>query len=449
MTGESVRLHSGFHRLHSCAILMAMALASAGLTAPDVYAQATAPAAPPAADQDRETKLKDTLSRLAGMSSADMRDSLEELLSGDQTSISAQVRVDALTALATAYERLAQEARSDTLDPGAGERVLGLIDRAVTTLNRLGQAAIERGDYPGAMAAFSRALSHQPRKPESLLGLARARAKAVNDPELKGNPLLALESYEAYLRSAKEDRVPVPPALYIEMGKLYASANLWNQAMKSYDEAQRSNYLTAELFGLRAEATMQLDTRRERKDKVIQDAQRAVELELDNPEHSIRLADLLLTLGVVQKGAWDPRFLSDAQAAAREAIEKAQRKVGAAAVSGTDKELGEALEQLIKGLAVGVRVLQAALKPEDLGARARLAGLVRGQAEVQARLAALQTLPLLDPPAGIEPTVELLEEKVRLQKLAQHRDLEATCKALLEKSPDNALAKETLAGLSK
>lgn len=442
MSGEPAFLQR-FIGFRFCLALM-LGLGCTGLLGPVALAQDSAPAPAPtpgtAAEVNRN--LEDVLGRLSQLTPAQIQEELEPLLSGNLDGVLTSAQTRGLAALAGAYERLAQDKLGDGSDPAAKRNADGLIDQAVVVLLRLGDTyrKDKQPNHPAAIQTYNRVLSHRPDLPAALQGLARTYSD-------QGRPLIALENYESYIKAAKKDRVAIDPTIYAETGKVYASANLWNQAMKSYREAEKAytdadkkGAPGAELYGLMAEALLQVGARSPNKtDEAFGYADKAVQAEPGNPLHYARYAGLLLE-------AAKPDDRRKALALSQAGIEVARQRLQA------EPDNQEVLDALSRCYAIYTRIASTLLEAEPQNEEYRLAIVkaIRAQSEIATRRASLQAISILDQGmAGGTASVALLQEMILLQKVVQSKDLEATCHKLLKLDENNALAKETLAALKQ
>lgn len=426
MTGGSqLDLGTASHRLLSLLALTGMLLAAFWLPGA-ARAQETAPAGQPdaPAPRDIEVRLDQVLADLNRMSPPEIRDKLDPLLKGDLTGIRAASKVAAFHALATAYERLAQDFRINTLDPAAERKKDEALDAAVAAYINAAQAAADAQDYATADQAYGRALMHRPNSGPALLGTARVLAKGKKS-------LQALERYQDYLKQTGQDKGTIyEPQLYVEMGRVYADASLWHQAMKAYREALRNGVDTDEVAAQLASCHMALG----QAEAAFKQAEKAISKNRTQPAYYRLYAELLL-----QRNA----FTEAAQRAA-EGIAVAKDRLA--------KEPGDRTTLSILNDCYGtyVRALEyvVARNPSDLQARLTLVQAMKENllsVELLTYYAALDRL--RNAPVKDREDVALLEERIRLENLVHHKDLRFTCEQLLQIQPANKLARETLAAL--
>lgn len=398
------------------------------LMAPRVRGQQSAPATVTDADSGGaglESRIERILRNQHTMTPAEVQAELARLLDGDLASVLPSIQVAGFQALAGAHERLAQAARMDQLDPAAERKAQDQIDAAVAAYIKAGRIAGENNDFAGATEAYNRALSYRPNSPEALLGSARVLANAG------GKPLQALERYQDYLKVTSRGTLTVyEPELYVEMGRVYASANLWNQALKSYRQALDNGVDTAEVAALLSSVYMALN----KPAQAFEQAEKAIAKDPGQPSYYRVYAELLLG-----RNAY-----AEANARATEGIRVARDRLASTPGDQTT------LEILNECYGAQIRALQAliSVNPSDLESRLALVGALESQAEVFQLLMSHRALSVLRiAPEQDRSSVGLLEAQIRLQQKLHHQDLRATCERLLRIQPDNSLAREVLSSL--
>jgi len=430
MTGGSIRLgRSVAFRLLALALVALAGVTGAAWLASPAHAQQAVPpeaAASEPAGESIQARIEQVLRNQQTLSSAEVQTELAQLLQGDLSGVLPQMQLAGFHALATAHERLAQDARKDKTE----EEVQQQIDRAVTAYLRVGQLATQLGDHVTAEQAYNRILNYRPNAPEALLGMARLYAA------WGGRHYQAIERYQEYFKAS---RPPTPegsrpslvvgePGLYVEMGRVYASANLWNQALKSYRTAASNGVDTDELAALLASCHLALGQTAQ----AFEQAEKAIDKSRGAQPAYYRLyAELLLGRGEVDK----------AREQATKGVEAARRQLATA----PDRQ--KTLTVLQECLAVYSRTLEGVLarNPADLEARLAIVQALRGQIEVAEVLTAYRALEILRAaPSENSRDVNLLEAQIRLQAFTDHPDLRATCERLLELDAQNALARQTL-----
>ncbi|HOJ72331.1 MAG TPA: hypothetical protein PL151_05700 [Phycisphaerae bacterium] len=382
MTGESDRLGRGnMLTTLAIALMVATGLVLSPLTGSAVLAQdaASTEAPPPAAEAQPEApanqpglemELRSLLEKPGGLTTADLQQFVS-LLQRDLTSVSAATQVKAFMTLAGLHERQAQALRADRLDPAAEGKAQAQLDAAVAAYVRAAQAAVESTtpDYVTADYAYGRALSFRPNLPAALLGSARLYAATGS------KPMLAVERFQQYIQAIKPSRPD--PEIHIEIGKVYASANLWNQALKSFNEARASGSMSDEIDASLAGCYMALN----RPKDALEHAKRALIRNPNQPAHYRLNAQLQLGAGETSK-----------------ACETAAEGIGVARRLLTDHaEDARVLSALSECYAVYVQALDAVLRkdPSDLKARLAMTQAMRGQLEVSRLLAAQRALAIL------------------------------------------------------
>jgi tetratricopeptide (TPR) repeat protein len=301
------------------------------------------------------------------------------------------------------------------------------LDAAVAAYVAAGKAAAEAQDFASADEAYTRALTHRPNSGPALLGLARIFAAPRNK-----KPLQALERYQAYMSVTGQHRGTVyEPELYVEMGRVYADASLWHQALKSYREALKNGVDTDEVAALLASCHMALGEA----DEAFKQAEKAISKNKTQPAYYRLYAELLF-----QRNA----FVEAAQKAAEGIAVAKERLAKAPDERTTLSVLNECYGTYLKALETIV-----SRNPADLQSRLTLVQTMRGHLDVIELLSYYSALDRLrDAPARDRQDVILLEEQIRLEKMVRHKDLRSTCEQLLKSQPDNKLARETLAALA-
>lgn len=414
----------------SALIIMAVlaAPAAVSLTAPKALGQEFAPSGatdPDSGGPGLESQIERILRNQHTMTPADVQAELARLLEGDLTGVLPNIQAAGFQALAGAHERLAQAARLDQLDPASERKAQEQLDAAVAAYIKAGTIARENDDFASATEAYNRALSYRPNSPEALLGSARVLANSG------GRPLQALERYQDYLKVTSRGTLTVyEPELYVEMGRVYASANLWHQALKSYRQALDNGVDTAEVAALLSSVYMALNKPAE----AFEQAEKAIAKNPTQPSYYRVYAELLLG-----RNAY-----AEASARAAEGIRVARDRLASTPGDQTT------LEILNECYGTQIRALQALIStnPSDLESRLALVDALEGQSEVFQLLMSHRALNVLRiAPEQDRSSVELLEAQIRLQQRLRHKDLKATCERLLRIQPDNSLAREVLSAL--
>lgn len=422
MTAGSIRLRSGLILLSLPAMLFPVLAYTPGINAQDTRpAGATAPAA-----QDLEGQIQKIVGNLQGMSPNSVLSELEPLLQGDLSGVLTSVKVAGFNALASAHERLAQDLRLNRLDPAAERKAQEELDKAAAAYISGGKAAAADRDFATAEQLYTRALTFRPSEPQALLGIARVYAA----PEAR-KPFQALERFQQYISVTGQDRTVSEPELYVEIGRVYADANLWHQAMKSYRQALANGLDNDELAALLASCHMALG----QADEAFKQADKAIAKKSDQPAYYRMYAELLMGRNEFAKAC------EKVAEGIRVAKERLAKKPDDATTLGVLNECYAVYNRALENV--------VARNPEDVQTRLTLVRSLQDQTDVIQILALHRALGILrNAPEKDRATVPVLEEQIRLQQAVRHSGLEATCKRLLEIDPQNKTAFETLAALT-
>ena len=135
----------------------------------------------------------------------------------------------ALSTLAFAYERSAEQLRSEGSGTQSTAQADRFIDQAVDVYLTAGGVAIDQDQLSVAEQFYDRILLHRPGSAKALLGLARIYA--ATDRHLQ-----AVDRYRDYLASpeGKNDA-----KAYIELAELYLDGTHWRLAMDLLARAQK------------------------------------------------------------------------------------------------------------------------------------------------------------------------------------------------------------------
>lgn len=415
MIRESVRLGCG------CFVLLGMLLYCQSAAAQVSPLDSDPPLPLSAANNDLEAQIISAVRNSASMASADVIQSLQDLLRGDLSEVSDSVRAGAYHALATAYEKSALQARADKLNPAAERDSERFIDAAVEAYIKSGEAGLAIGDHNFASSAFGKALGYRPANEQALLGLARVYAAS-------GRALQAIEKYQDYFRASKRGLLGAhDPSLYVEIGRVYLAANLWNQAIKSFRDAIRNGGDNDEVASLLAEAYMGLN----RLDEALSQIRKAIDMNPGQPLYYSRHAQILLM----------NRAIDQATQEGAKGVETARARLRA------QPDDLKAMEILGHTYDVYTRVLSTILAgdPGQTKARLALVNCLQQQSELAQLLTLHRALSIIkNAPETDRDNIELLERQILLERTVRHRNLKQTSERLLRIDPENKIAKEAL-----
>jgi len=326
--------------------------------------------------------------------------------------------LEALSDLGFVYERLAEEARSDTSDPDREEKIRHFIDQAVDVYTEAASLALAADKLDVAEQLYTRILLYRPGRGDALLGLARVLGRS-------GRRLQAIGRYLDYLNTldGRDD-----PVAYLEMGKLHLEDGRWRQALEALKRAQKLDPNDP-----RIDAALALAYRRgERMDEALEAARQATQKAPQNAEFRDILARLELVQGSGEQAAIE----------ARRAIEFTRR---ALVEHPRDKKLLDALGRYYETYEKSLRTLLTEGKANPV-VRVDLARAVQEHAEVGRTLALIKALEVLTKAtAGEREDTRLLEELASVQAaLSLDKAAAATCRKLLAAEPTNAAARRIL-----
>lgn len=419
MIGESNRLSRHIRSLMLAGLLLGLAGPLVAQVAP-----ASAPATQ-AGNASVAAQIEAVLGERGTLSPTDLIKQLKQLLQKDLSGVMASTQVHAYNAVAAANERLAQDARA-AKDPGAERRAQAFIDAAVQALVQAGNAAIAGKDYPSANQALVHALELRPEHAEALLGLARVHGGT-------GHHLQAIEAYQDYIKATK--RTSFEASLYVEIGRAYMGASLWNQAIRAFDDAIHAGRLTDDI----AASLSQCYLGRGAQDDAVraeESIRTAIDLQKAQPLYYERYAELLLAKQDLPKAA---ELATTGVAIARERCKKSPDKREEVQV------LDESLSTLIKIL---TRV--AASNTSDASKIVALSQAMAEQAEARRLLGIHDALIIVrSAPLALRDDPQILERLVVLEKEVQHPELRQNCERLLRVAPGNKTAQAILAELDK
>jgi len=342
----------------------------------------------------------------------DGRKILLALIAQDRTNL------EAMSHLAFAYERSAEEARGDGSDPKAVAQADRFRDQMADVYLEAAALALRQDRISTAEQMYSRVLIHRPATARALLGLARIFA--ATDRRIQ-----AIDRYQSYLDSpaGREDA-----EAYLELGELYLQGGHWRQALDTFHHALKSSPDNADVHEALARAYHKGD----RIDEALDAARQATEKAPRKAKYRATLAEIRIASGDAEQASLE----------ARRAIEYARE-----AFRETPDEI-KLLHELSGYYEVYERSLGELLKAGQAGLAVRvdLARAIQEHAAVERTLSLHRALKVLaKAPAESKDDVRLLETLAEVQKgLARLEDAAKTCKRLLKRDPDNAIARRVM-----
>ncbi len=423
MIGESARLD----RCRNLVVGLFAALCL--VPAASAQQSAPAPASAPQASQpslDAAIQVEDILRERYRITPSELVDRLGSLLQGDPPGLTTAMKANAYNAVASANERLAQDASANAAsDPGAQRRADGYITAAVTAYNRAGAAAAAGGDFAVANEAYNQALAHRPADLEALLGIARVHAGSQRY-------LKAIEAYQDYIKATGRKANAIDSSLYVELGRVYMGAQLWNQAIRAFQDAILNGRKTDEIAGSLANCYLGLNDMKRAQAEI----EFAIEQNKSQPGYYGQLALLLINSSDLPNAA--------KQAELGVAVARERRRL--APFDRTEVKV------LDDALSIYVRTLSrlAGADPNDLNSLLLLSQIIEEQAETRRLLGVHDALNLIrTAPPKLRDLPQLLERQVSLEQKISHPELRSNCERLLRVSPGNETARKILLELDK
>jgi tetratricopeptide (TPR) repeat protein len=316
------------------------------------------------------------------------------------------------------YERLAEDARSDSSDTNRADEAAHYIDQAADVYTEAASLALEVDELGAAEQLYTRILLHRPDRAEALLGLARVLAQS-------GRRLQAIGRYEDYLKtlSGRDD-----PIAYLEMGELFLEGGYWRRALEALKQGQALAPDEPKIDAALALAYQ----KGERLDEALEAAEQATQKAPRNAEFRDVLARVELDQGNGEQAAIE----------ARRAIEFTRR---ALVDQPRATRLLKALDRYYQTYEKALRMLLAEGKANPV-VRVDLARAIQERAGVERQRALVQALNVLtDARTGEKGDGRLLEELASVQAaLSLNKAAAATCRRLLAAEPTNATARRIL-----
>lgn len=342
----------------------------------------------------------------------DGRKILLALIAHDRTNLSA------MSHLAFAYERSAEQARGDGSDPEALAQVDRFLDQMVDVYLEAADLAMAQDRMSVAEQMYGRVLIHRPATSQALLGLARIFA--ATDRRIQ-----AIDRYHSYLSSSlgRDDS-----EAYLELGELYLQGGYWRQALDAFYHALKLNPDKADVHEALARAYQKGD----RMDEALEAARRATEEAPRIAKYRATLAEFRLAAGDAEQASLEARRAIEYT---REALREAPDEI-------------KVLRELSVYYEIYQRSLQALLTTNqaNLIVRVDLARVVQEHTAVERSLSLHKALKvLMEVPPESKDDIRLLETLAEVQMgLARTKDAADTCKRLLKQDPNNVVAKRIM-----
>lgn len=324
----------------------------------------------------------------------------------------------ALSQLAFAYERSAEQARAGNSSLEATAQADRFSDQAVDVYLSAAAAALDQEQVRVAEQFYNRILLHRPSNSGAILGLARIYA-------LTDRRIQAIDRYKEYLASP-EGRNDAKG--YLELAGHYLEGTHWRLAMDQLARAQALQPDDPDVHMAFARAYQRGD----RMPEAMKSAAAACTNAPDVAKYRNQWAELYMAQG-------------DGEQASIEALRAIEftRKALQAVPDDTDllKELSRYYETYEKSL----RSLLNEGKANPV-VRVDLAKAIQEHAVVDRTLALRQALKvLIEVPAEGSDDVHLLEELIGVQRsLGLEKEARQTCRRLIKLDPANAVAARVL-----
>jgi tetratricopeptide (TPR) repeat protein len=321
----------------------------------------------------------------------------------------------ALNDLGFIYERLAEEARTELIDPGRAEH---FVDQAVDTYSEAAALAVEAEEFGVAEQLYYRILMHRPGRASALRGLASVLAQT-------GRRLQAIGRYQDYLQTLEGRKDPIG---YLELGRLYLAGDFWRQALETLERAAAMDDRNPEIDAAMAEAYL----KGERHEEALRAARRATQKAPRQARYRDILAELELSRGDVEQAVIEARRAIDYT---REQLADTPRDV---------RQL-EALSRYYGTYERALRTILAEGKANP-AVRVDLARAFQEHAAIQRSLSLTRALHVLMGAQSIErEDPRLLEELASIQlALSMEAEATASCRRLLAIEPANTTAQKIL-----
>ncbi len=324
----------------------------------------------------------------------------------------------ALSALAFAYERSAEQVRGEGGGFQATAQADRFIDQAVDVYLTAGAVATEQELVGVAEQFFNRILLHRPGNAKALLGLARIYSRTERR-------IQAIDRYKDYLASTEGSR---DARGYLELGELYLDGTHWRLAMDQFLRAQS-------LQPGDADVDMGLARAHWKGDRMAEAMEYAKSACGKAPERA-KYPHLLAELHLAQRNG------EQAGIEALRAIELARKALqGAPENLSLLQDIGRYYDTYEKALGLVLNEGKA-----DLGVRVDLARAVQEHAAVGQQLALRRALKILtDALPANQDNARLLEELAAVRRaLGMTQEARETCLRLLGIDPGNAVAARML-----
>jgi len=338
-----------------------------------------------------------------------------------------QDNISYLRFLASIYERQALAAKEDRLSPDAQERYKKYIENAITEYLKIAQLALNANDIMVAEEMYNRVLVHDSVNSQAQLGLARVYTAT-------DRILQAISWYNNYTKTPQGEK---DSQAYLELGKLYRQKMLIRQALSALQSAKKLDPENPDIYVELAYA--QMDNKR--RDEAVMSIQTAISKAPRLPDYHHTYAQFILSDRNI-----DEAKLQTAQSEARAAVRMAREQLKAK----PDDLI--VLQALNNYYATYRQVLERILTNDTkaIASRIELAKTIEEHARINQVLSIHLALNiLLDAEGTDQEDVRLLEEMAQLQlALDKKEDAAHTARRLLDKNPDNKVAKEIMKKLS-
>jgi tetratricopeptide (TPR) repeat protein len=377
--------------------------------------------------QDIPANLKGIAGLKAGMTMQQMVDLATEMTMDKRLAEASKVLVyvvrrdqdnlRAFNQLARVYKRLAEKSR-ETGSTSALQQAERYDSWAVGAYLEAAKIAYEEEDYTTAEELYNKVFMMDPANAECKLGLARVFSET-------GRGVQAQQHYKDYIKTPEGRQ---NSKAYLELAEIYGNLKSPFQRLSTLIEARDLDPENVEV--LRELARAYFDRRQFRQATNI--ATKAVEKNPRDPECHFTLASIL--------------NVQDKIDLAEEHIRRAVELVTVQLQGEPDN--WEMLQQLSKYYSRYSSMLRKKLRQdgENIETRILLAQVIREQANVERLMTDLAALSVMENASEeARENIRYLELLAELQHLTKKDDeASETCKKLLEKDPDNAMAQRIL-----
>ncbi|MHC4440998.1 MAG: tetratricopeptide repeat protein [Planctomycetota bacterium] len=325
--------------------------------------------------------------------------------------------------LALIYERRVVAIKEVTNNPKAEEESKEYVNGLVKLYHYTARLAQDAGDLDVAEEMYNRLLVHEPAHRRAQLGLGRVYAAT-------DRVLQAIGCYKNYL---KDDPGKQDPVAFLELGKLCRLQKYHFQSFSALLSARKIDPENPAIYAEMAHTQMDNNKREE----ALEFIQTAINKGRHNPEYhnvyaKFLLANRYISLDDIKKANGEA---FTAVRLAREQLRASPENVGI-------------LESLNNYYDTYKQSLERILS-QDAGAmtaRIDLAQAIQEQAAVSQTLSLYQALyVLLEIEAQGGDSIRLLEQLAEVRfSVNQHKEAAETCRRLLKRAPNNAVAKKVM-----